>query len=224
MSLLRRSENAYIDQVFEKLFDGVVTIKYPEVMLEHELEHEMERFDQRLRRDSGLTLEDYYRVTGQTEEDVQESLQEAVEKRLVRSLVLGKLVEVEQLKASEDEITDEIETSLLSYGGRAPIIRELMSTPVGRQSVEERLLTEKSIQRLILIARGEAPEIGAEEEPEPADEEQAESVEEAVGEAQAEQSVVDEPESAEEPAPVDESQVEQTDEDADKAESASDDD
>ncbi len=205
----QRVEEIYLGQVFDKLLDGVVTVKYPEVMLDHELDHELERFDQQLRRSSGLTLEDYYRVTDKSEEDLREEFRESVEKRLMRSLILGKLVEVEQLKAAEAEINDEIETSLLSYGSQAPVIRELMSTPLARQSVEERLLTDKSIKRLILIAQGEAPEIGAEEEPE--------AVEEPVDESQTEEPTDnDESESVEEP------QADPVEENVEETESASD--
>jgi trigger factor len=154
---LREARANYANQVLGAIVEQA-TIEYPQVMLEEWLDDVAKEFEDRLR-EGGLTLDDYIRIKGISRDEIRKELRPAAEQRLRRALVLGTVVEAEHLEVSQDEIGDEIETMILSFGDQAALARQLMSGEDSKRSIASRLLTQKAIDRLIEIARGEAPEL-----------------------------------------------------------------
>ena len=70
---------------------------------EQELDEYLKDLDRRLREQS-LTLEDYLKIQGKTKEEFREEVRPQAEKRLKRTLVLGKVVALEDLNVEEQEI------------------------------------------------------------------------------------------------------------------------
>jgi hypothetical protein len=93
------------------------------------------------------------------------------------ALLLGEVTEAEELSVSEDEINDEIETAILTFGSQAALARQFYSSPEVRRRMANRVLSQKTLDRLIAIAKGEEPPIG-----EPEKEVEPEEVVEAVDE------------------------------------------
>jgi trigger factor len=206
--LEQMAENAardqYVDAIFERLIESVIEIKYPPIMVEDQIDHMIENYDQELRR-QGLNLEEYLRIRNIGQEQMREDLKEQAERQVKQSLILGEIVKVEQLSVSEDDIDEEIKTASLSYGTQAQIVQEILSSPESKRNISNRLLVEKAIDRLVLIAKGEAPEIGAEVEDEP-EAEEVEETPEVVEEPEAEEpeetpDMVKEPEAEDSPEP-----------------------
>jgi trigger factor len=166
---VREARADYVNQVLEAILEQG-TIEYPQVMLEEWLDDVVEEFEERLR-EGGLALDTYMRINNISQDEVREELRPTAEKRLVRALVMGKVVEAERLEVSEGEVGDEIETMILPFGDQAGLARQLMSGEDSKRSITNRLLTQKAIDRLTDIARGEAPELS---ELEPTDEPQTE--------------------------------------------------
>jgi trigger factor len=113
-----------------------------------------------------------------SEDELRESNADEARETLERGLMLTELVRAERLEASEEEIEDQIQTLMLSLGAQAPALQQFVNTPENRARIANQIVSEKAVERLILIAKGEAPEL-----PEP-DDESAESQEDSEGDAE----------------------------------------
>jgi FKBP-type peptidyl-prolyl cis-trans isomerase (trigger factor) len=111
-----------------------------------------------VKREARLSLEDYLHVRGQTVENLREEFEPRAADRLKRGLVLGEITMREGLEVNEEEIGTHIEEVSATWGARADEVRASLSAGAGRQTVHNRLLADKAVQRLVAIARGEAPE------------------------------------------------------------------
>ena len=152
---LRAEERARLD-FEEKVIEAVVglaEVEFPPFLVDMETSRLL---DQRLRqwRESGRGLEEYLASINKTEEELKEELRPPATQRVMRSLVLDKVAQEEEIEASDAEIDGEIE----DMAGGVPENRreeftKLMSTPQSRQSIEHLLVRRKTVQRLVEIAR-----------------------------------------------------------------------
>ncbi len=162
----RTADSEYSEQVMETVLEGA-TIQYPPVVMEEELNHAVRDFESRLNTQN-LTLEDYLKIENQTEEELRSELEPTANERAKRGLVLGKVVELEKLDTSEEEVSARIDEMLEPLGEQSDqALRGVFDTPQGRSRIAVELLTEKAMERLMTIARGEfvEPEEPVEETP-----------------------------------------------------------
>jgi trigger factor len=129
-------------------------------MLERELDEMMASLDQDLRTENHLTLDDFLKLQGKTRNAYREELRPRAEKRLKRGLVLAEVIKREGLEVSTDEIQKEITAISQPLGEQAERFRELLSTPTQQRRIKNDLLTDKAIERLVQIAKGQMPEAG----------------------------------------------------------------
>jgi trigger factor len=143
-------------EVFEeKVLDAVVDlsqVEFPPVLVESELERLVEQ-QARWMQESGLKLEEYLSRINKTEEELRKEMRPVAAKRVTRSLVLGKVAEAEKIEVTDDEITAELEKLAKGSDNKAEI-KERMSLPQVRGSMEQMLATQKTVQRLVEIAKG----------------------------------------------------------------------
>lgn len=149
----RGVDRDYNQKVVEKLVEQA-TVKYPPTLLASELEDYVKDFDRRLR-EQKLTLEDYLKIEGKTDERFREEVKPQAEARLKRSLVLGKVVEREGLTVEPGEVDERINKLITPWGDRAAEMRKLLSTEDSREMLEVDVLTDKAVDRLAAVARGE---------------------------------------------------------------------
>jgi trigger factor len=138
----------------EKVLDAVVNlskVEFPPVLVDSELERLMEQ-QARWMQESGLNLEEYLSRTNKTEEEMREELRPVAAKRVARSLVLGKVAEAEKVEVTDDEITAELE-KLVQGSENKTEMKERANLPQVRGSMEQMLATQKTVQRLVDIAR-----------------------------------------------------------------------
>jgi trigger factor len=165
VSIDREYGNAVVDQLVEQS-----KITFPPVLLQGEVDDYMKDLDRRLGAQK-LTLPDYLKIEGKTEEQFREELKPAAEKRLKRSLALGRIVMLEHLDVHADEIDERIESLSTPWGERADEMRKVLSSPRSRELLELEMLTDKAVDRLKAIARGEElPPLHVHAEGEPAHE------------------------------------------------------
>lgn len=173
----------YTEEVIELVLDQA-EIKFPPVVLEEEMDRLLQEVASRLQ-SQNLTLEDYLKIEGQTIEELREELEPEAVQRVKRGLMLGQLVEQEDLEIGEEEIEAQIEKIMQSFGGESsPDLRKAFSSENSKRRIALDLLTDKALQRLTAIAKGEADK---EESPEPV---------EAVEPAQPSEETVEPPENA----------------------------
>ena len=142
--------------VVERVAEAAQVV-FPPVLLHEELDVMLRDLDRRLR-DQHLTLADYLKIEKKTEEELRTELEPRARQHLVRSLVLGKVVEAEGLKVDDAEVDAEIQRMSAPLKEQAESLRKLLDTATGRHRIHLDLLADKSVRRLSDIARGRAPE------------------------------------------------------------------
>ena len=104
-------ENAVIDAVAEN-----AKIDIPEAMIEDRIDERVREFTMNMRY-QGLDMETYYKITGQTEEAVREQLKPGAEHDVRVRLVLEAIRDAENVEATEEEVTAEIDKYAERTGG-----------------------------------------------------------------------------------------------------------
>lgn len=122
----------------------ISTIEYPPVLIESETNRILNQQFQR----STQSLEDYLSTANKTEEELREELKPSAEHRVTHSLVLGKVAEAEEIKVSEEEIEDEIETMTKDSAERKEEMLKFLSDPQVRESISRNILTRKTVEKL----------------------------------------------------------------------------
>ena len=150
------NEAAYRDEVIDLLL-ATADLDYPEVLVEREIDrlvdeqsnhafHERETFDQ------------WLEAIGQTEDEVRDALREQADLVLRRGLVVGELADRESIEPSEQDIQAEIDELVESMSGGSTDLEEratlrgLLDTEETRGQITTRLLTTKTLERLVEIA------------------------------------------------------------------------
>lgn len=102
-------ENKVIDKVIDSS-----EVDIPEVMVEHQIEHEVEEFNYRLRM-QGLDLERYLQLTGSKLEDLKKQLKPVAERRVKTDLVFEAIGKSENVVATDEDIDRELERIAKEY-------------------------------------------------------------------------------------------------------------
>ena len=160
-------DSRYHEEILGELMDRA-TIEYPPVMLEAEVDRMLH--EQAGHIEEGRGLEAYLAGLGKTEEQVREEFRPIADTRLRRSLILTEVADAEHIEVSGAEIDAEIERMTAAAGAQAPRLRELFSSAAGRDTIRRRLLTDKTLARLVEIAtqNGEGAAASAGQEGQPA--------------------------------------------------------
>jgi len=152
---LEAEEKAKMDfeeQVVEAVVD-LAQLEFPPVLVEVEINQLVdERSKYWQRGDQGL--EEYLRSINKTEEELREELHPLAVKRVTWSLVLEKVTEEEKIEVSDSELEAEIENLTKSAGESKDELEKLLNTPQSHESIKQRLIIRKTIQRLVEIAEG----------------------------------------------------------------------
>jgi len=169
---LRAEEKAKAD-FEERVIAAVVDqsqVEFPSVMVDAEVDRIFrEQMNRMQMTEKGL--EAYLKSINKTEAELQEELRPAASKRVASSLVLGKVIEAENIEVADDEIDAEIERMINSPAGettpeKKEKLKEFLDTPQTRESIKQSFTVRKAIEKLTDIAKGsdEAQSKGKEKE------------------------------------------------------------
>ena len=109
-----RIENEYKGKVVDAVVEGV-NFEIPEAIVEREIQFQINRFAQQLQM-QGMSLNQYFEMTGQNIEKMRESIKESAEKSVKRDLVLNEIAKAEKIEATEEEVNAELDRTALMYG------------------------------------------------------------------------------------------------------------
>ena len=170
-NLKTQLEENYRNEYMRKNLDEIVKqadIKFPEAMVADQVDRFLQDFDQRLRQ-QGITLQDYMKIYQKTPENMYADYRDASEQTVRRSLVLRELADAEQLEVTEEGVDNQIEKLVGQFGEdqRDTIRQMFLNQPNMRESVRSDLLRDAVLDRVIAIAKGEAPTITKPEETKP---------------------------------------------------------
>ncbi len=99
----------------------------PEVMFEAETENFVRDYDNRLRM-QGLSLDMYFKYTQQTLDDLRKQMRPQAESQVKTRLALEKIVELEGIVASEEDINAEYERLAAAYSMEVDKIKDLIAS------------------------------------------------------------------------------------------------
>jgi len=139
----------------QKALDALVEISevnYPPILEDEEITGLLRDEAQRL---GFRELEDYLKKTGKTEEELKQELRPIAKKRLIQGLVLGKLAEEEKIEISSSEVDNKVD-EITNDAEDKEKTRQFLSLPQVRQSIEQSLHTQKTMDRLSQIVIGNA--------------------------------------------------------------------
>ena len=108
-----RIENEYKGKVVDAVVEGV-NFEIPEAIVEREIQFQINRFAQQLQM-QGMSLNQYFEMTGQNIEKMRESIKESAEKSVKRDLVLNEIAKVEKVEATEEEVNAELDRTAIMY-------------------------------------------------------------------------------------------------------------
>jgi trigger factor len=139
-----RSKQDFEERVIQDVTD-ISEVEYPPIMVEAEIEELLNEQAQRLQM-QGLTMEQYLKAMNKTGEEVHEEVRPIAEKRVTRGLVLGNI---------DAEIAGMVENAAED---RKQEVEKILNAPQTRESFRRPLLSRKTVQRIVEIAKG-LPEI-----------------------------------------------------------------
>ena len=111
------AENDLVQQIVDSIKGEI-----PEAMFENRLNQSVEEFAYRLQ-SQGLDLNTYLKYTNSTIDDFKASFRPQAESQVKFRLALEKIVELEKIEATEEEINEQIEKMAKDYGMEAEQIK-----------------------------------------------------------------------------------------------------
>lgn len=153
-----RSEERAQMELEQKAVDAVVElseIEYPPILVERGIDRLLND-EARNFPEGAKGMEDYLRSLNKTIGDHREELRPMATRRVVRSLVLEKIAEAENIEVSDSEIDNEIDKMVKDSGQKDEELRKFFSLVQARESVKQALINGKTLVRLVEIATSSA--------------------------------------------------------------------
>jgi len=147
----KEAEGTYREKVVDAMV-AAATLEFPPQLVEREVDRLLE---DRANASGAADVEAYLRDMRKPEEELRQELHWEATQRVQRSLVLGKLAQVEGISVSKQDIDAEIERLAASAGPRAAEVRRMFASRRGREALESSLFTRRTLDRLVAIASGE---------------------------------------------------------------------
>ncbi|HUV06016.1 MAG TPA: trigger factor [Armatimonadota bacterium] len=148
--LAASAEEGADKEVERKIIDEVVArskIDFPDVLVEHEVEHDLEDIQARLDRQR-LTLQQYLRQTGRTEEQFLSELRDEASRGVRIGLVLGEISTAESIGVTDEEADAEIERMTADLKATRESVEAYIEARGGRPALKNSLLNRKIIEFL----------------------------------------------------------------------------
>lgn len=154
----QEAENEYLNEIFERILEDAV-VKYPPQMVEKEVEGEIQELSQRLQA-QGMELDMYLEMQEMSMDDLRDQIRPQAETRIERGLIIGQIVEAEDLDISPEEITAEYQQIINQHFGEKDSEErsQFMSSPDSMQllnRVSSQMISQKAVSYLIALAKGE---------------------------------------------------------------------
>ena len=137
----RTLENDLLAKIAEE-----ATADIPTVLIDEEIDR-MEEEERRNLVYRGMTWQEHLKAEGKTEKEHHEGLRESAEARVKTGLVLGEVADAEGVTFTEAELSDRIKELKGRYNDKE--MRAELDKPENRRELGSRIITEKTIERLV---------------------------------------------------------------------------
>ncbi len=132
-------------EVVEKVVENV-TVELPDPMVDEHVRQMIQEFAGRIQQ-QGLSFEQYMQMTGMTPDALMGQMRPEAEKRIKTRLTLEAVVKAENIKASEEDIEQEIENIASMYQMEVDKLKEAMGDEE-REQVAEDMAVQKAVEFL----------------------------------------------------------------------------
>ena len=149
-------ENAAVEMAAEN-----TTVEMPKALVEAELDTQMERFAYQLQM-SGYSMDQYAKMMGGDLNTMRNAFRPAAEKQAKVSVTLEKIVEVEGLAVTDEEIEAEFETLAKQYELEVSRVKEMVPMNELTESLKVRKATKVIVDSAVAVAPKAAEEAKAE--------------------------------------------------------------
>ena len=149
-SAQKQADAAFEQACVEKAAENV-TVDMPKALVEAELDNQMERFAYQLQM-SGYSVEQYAQMMGGDMNTMRNAFRPAAEKQAKSNVTLAKIVEVEGITVSEDEIAAEYETLAANYSMDVEKIKNMVPESEIKSSMETRKAVKLIVDSAVAVA------------------------------------------------------------------------
>lgn len=139
-SLLAQKENSASNEAFNKVIDKIVEgakIEIADEIIAEEVEGMKKNMEQQISQ-RGLTLEQYYSITGQKAEDVEKQMRVDAEKNLKAILCMEEIAKVEKIEVSDADVEFEFSKIADQYKMEVAKVKEILGKDLPRFKAEIR--------------------------------------------------------------------------------------
>ncbi|MFB5191079.1 trigger factor [Alicyclobacillus fastidiosus] len=145
----KQDHDRYVeDEVVKQVTDNA-TIDLPEVMVNHEIDHQLNSFAQQLQMQQ-IPFDAYLEFTGTSVDELRAQFREAAEQSVRTALVLEAITAAENIEVTEEEVTAELEKVAANSGLDLDRVRQLMTVrDPNLESFKRDLATRKTIELLV---------------------------------------------------------------------------
>ena len=151
-----QAENELIEQVVEGM-----KVEIPDAMISNQVDRMVKDFDYRLQM-QGMNLETYVKYTGTSMDEFAATFRPQAEKQVRMRLALEKIVELENIVPTEEEINEQIEKMAKDYGATVEQVKAAVPTT----EIAKDLAVNKAVD--LVKENAEIKEVEAKTEKKPA--------------------------------------------------------
>ncbi|CDE97147.1 trigger factor [Clostridium sp. CAG:567] len=126
-----------------------VEIDIPSGMIDAEIDNMMKDIEQRLQY-QGLTLAQYFTLSGKTEAQVREEMKEQAKKAVKSRLVIEAIIKAEDIKPEEKEVEEKLKEMAKNYGKTE---EEMSKNEYIKEYIENNMKVEKAIEFIVNNAK-----------------------------------------------------------------------
>ena len=147
----KQADSAFEQSCVEKAAENT-TVDMPKALVEAELDNQMERFGYQLQM-SGYSMEAYAKMMGGDMNTMRNAFRPAAEKQAKANVTLAKIVEVEGITVTDEDMEAEFEAMAKQYELEVAKIKEM----VPAEEVKTSLQTRKAVKVIVDSAVAVAP-------------------------------------------------------------------
>ena len=138
----RQATNKAEEDLMNKLAE-ITTVDIPEIMMKSEIDSMVQNYEQRMAQ-QGFTLAQFMELTGQTMDQLRDSMKEDATKRIKINLALTEIGKKENIEVNDDDVKAEYEKMSSMYGMSV----EDVSKYVPAENIKEDLKLQKTLDSL----------------------------------------------------------------------------
>lgn len=144
-------KRSFENEVLKTVVDNA-TVVIPDVMIERRLDRMIEQNDEDLKK-QGLSMEDYLKYLGKTEEDIHIDMKPGAEREIKTELVLEAVIRAENIESTSEDVDAEISKIAEMYSQDPEVIKAMFDTQGTIDVIRENIRLRKAIEFLTAHAK-----------------------------------------------------------------------